>query len=1082
MPGDVHYQFLSYSRRGLAAAIARPDTLGKPGQPPIPALASFDVTLPVVPSPGATDPAPVRRTVAVSGPGDITGLAPAAVVRTWPANGQTNAETTFFPLVEFDHPDLPWLFTPAAPTPPDPADGGGRLRPWLVLIVVEQRSAPDDAALQRGNPLPQLVVPQAAAWQLPDLAESWLWAHAQVTPLDGETVEAALTGDPRRNLSRLLCPRRLRPQTHYLACVVPAFDVGRKAGLGAPVLPADEQALAPAFQPGVTTTLPVYYQWTFATGGAGDFETLARKLTGRVVPDGVGHRALDISHPGPGLPVVDGVTGIGDTRAVLALDGALRRPKAAPGQWAEPQRSAFVSRLTEILDTPARLAAAGSGTAAGPHTVAPPIYGQFHAAHATLGSGSPPPWLRELNTDPGRRVAAARGTEVIQDHQEEMVARAWEQVGDILDANRALRLAQLARAAGTSVHARYLAPLGPADLVGVTAAVHTRLRGVAGPADRTAAANIRASRLPHALTTTAFRRLARPRGPVARRAAEPSAVQLAVAGVAGSTLRDTVPDRPPDGTVQLSSPSAVLGAELAGMVLAALGDAPPAGTDPGSRLDQFAGIVNAAAAPVTTRDLVVRQPAQGVTAALTLFGVGVRRAAGGAAGGAGLGHGGGGGVATGGVATGGVGTGGVTSGGLTTGGVAAGGVAAGGAAAGGQAGGGAVTAVSHGGLIGATIGGGQLARADADRPDPADAPPGPTDAALLADLLAGIRASADRDVTTANAPDPPERPTLDLAPVRTGLLAALDPELTIPALITARLTVAADLHRAVVPADPLQPVMASPVFRDPMYEPLRDLSEQWLLPGLENVLLDTATLVETNPSFVAAYLVGLNHEFARELLWREYPTDQRGTYFARFWGRPGADDIGPIHGFHGALAGNVLGGGTPQLVLLVRGELLHRYPGAIIYAAQARLGTAGLELDNSTILPPAFRGTLLPDTTFIGFPLTVDDVTGANAPDWWFVIAEHPTEPRFGLDEDVSKDLAAADWTWNDLAWPNLVPAAGSVNDLVHAPAAAPPLAGKIVDGVRWGSDAAGQAHATFQQPVRVAIRAKPLIEAAKVP
>ena len=25
MPGDVHYQFLSYSRRGLAAAIARPD-------------------------------------------------------------------------------------------------------------------------------------------------------------------------------------------------------------------------------------------------------------------------------------------------------------------------------------------------------------------------------------------------------------------------------------------------------------------------------------------------------------------------------------------------------------------------------------------------------------------------------------------------------------------------------------------------------------------------------------------------------------------------------------------------------------------------------------------------------------------------------------------------------------------------------------------------------------------------------------------------------------------------------------------------------------------------------------------------
>ena len=199
-------------------------------------------------------------------------------------------------------------------------------------------------------------------------------------------------------------------------------------------------------------------------------------------------------------------------------------------------------------------------------------------------------------------------------------------------------------------------------------------------------------------------------------------------------------------------------------------------------------------------------------------------------------------------------------------------------------------------------------------------------------------------------------------------------------------------------------------------------------------------------------------------------------------GRPGTDDIGPVHGFHGALADNILGGGTPQLVLLVRGELLYRYPGAIIYAAQARLVAGALELDDSAILAPDFRGTLLPDTTFVGFPLTIDDVTGANAPDWWFVIAEHPTEPRFGLDEEASKDLSAGDWTWNDLAWPNLVRASGSVDDIVHAPAAAPALASKTVDGVRWGTDAAGQAHATFQQPVRVAIRAKPLIEAAKVP
>ena len=27
----------------------------------------------------------------------------------------------------------------------------------------------------------------------------------------------------------------------------------------------------------------------------------------------------------------------------------------------------------------------------------------------------------------------------------------------------------------------------------------------------------------------------------------------------------------------------------------------------------------------------------------------------------------------------------------------------------------------------------------------------------------------------------------------------------------------------------------------------------------------------------------MNHELARELLWREYPTDQRGTYSRQFW-------------------------------------------------------------------------------------------------------------------------------------------------------------------------------------------------------
>ena len=38
-------------------------------------------------------------------------------------------------------------------------------------------------------------------------------------------------------------------------------------------------------------------------------------------------------------------------------------------------------------------------------------------------------------------------------------------------------------------------------------------------------------------------------------------------------------------------------------------------------------------------------------------------------------------------------------------------------------------------------------------------------------------------------------------------------------------------------------------------------------------------------------MVGLNHEFARELLWREYPTDQRGSYFRQFWDVRGVFDV-----------------------------------------------------------------------------------------------------------------------------------------------------------------------------------------------
>ena len=130
--------------------------------------------------------------------------------------------------------------------------------------------------------------------------------------------------------------------------------------------------------------------------------------------------------------------------------------------------------------------------------------------------------------------------------------------------------------------------------------------------------------------------------------------------------------------------------------------------------------------------------------------------------------------------------------------------------------------------------------------------------------------------------------------------------MTIPASITARLAIA-DWVTWNFP-DPLEPIMAAPLFETPMYEPLRDISQEFCCPASARIPPDTVTLVIANQRFIEAYMAGLSHEMARELLYHEYPTDQRGTYFRQFWDVRGAigeggvaarsrslRDIEPIH-------------------------------------------------------------------------------------------------------------------------------------------------------------------------------------------
>jgi hypothetical protein len=280
--------------------------------------------------------------------------------------------------------------------------------------------------------------------------------------------------------------------------------------------------------------------------------------------------------------------------------------------------------------------------------------------------------------------------------------------------------------------------------------------------------------------------------------------------------------------------------------------------------------------------------------------------------------------------------------------------------------------------------------------------------------------------------NPTAAPALDIPTLQKTMIARVDPRVTIPARLGSLINVGSRLGWQ--PLDPLEPILVAPSFPQPMYAPLAGLDERYLLPGVEGVDANTIGLLNQNQAFIEAYMVGLSHEMARQLLWNGFPTDQRGTYFRQFWDVSGyipapADptalyDIPPIAtwALPTALGTHPNRPTAPgNLVLLVRGELFKRYPNAIVYAGKAKAGPNRTRvLDPTDERYPLFRGTLTPDMTFLGFNITADDARGgtANAPDgFFFVFQEQPSEPRFGLEP--TPDVSPVPH-WAELAWTNL--------------------------------------------------------------
>ncbi len=1092
------YGFLPWARQGLGSYIRESDL-----DATVKIRGSIDVALQVTGDRigGGTTTETVPRAVELYGPGDIIGLELRALVRTEPRHWVTNFESNYLPFVEFYDEEMPWRYTPARPSPDQ-----RHLRPWLTVAVLKETEF-KEARSVLGRPLPfiELVDPAAT---LPPADQLWAWSHVHVNgglgvnPNDTAAVAAKLGETVRadRDLaySRLLSPRILEPNVAYHAFLIPSFEAGRLAGLGrdpAHASFATQSAWAEYAGKEEPTLFPYYHRWYFRTGTIGDFEYLVRLLQPRTVDPRVGRRDIDVQRPDANVP------GIPELGGILRLGGALRAPLTTLSeadlaeynrfeQWGKPYPHAFQTGLAALINLPGAYAAqsaldANGASGLGPAVetdkdplIVPPLYSRWHSETQRLVAAEGDPesdrWVQELNLDPRHRVAAGFGTSVVQQYQENYMEAAWQQVGKVLEANQRIRYGQMALLTSQVWHARTLTAMRQVSaerMLAVSAPVQRRL--LASPV--TMHEIMRRSVLPRAAVSKTMRQALRQRGRIARlvgfdgrRAAGNLLARVNAREVSAAPPKVVSPELPTEE--QLADE---LGPQ----------DVPSSVIDWLKRYPwlRFAPIVAALLLMLVL--FVVASPAIGLVIGGALVAAGVWLSSR-------LGR---------------------------------------------------ALALSR-----AT----EVLRPDSRTPAMVDQLPessdfqvgtpgetpvptiGGTDSADAVRFKAALRNLYTVDVAERTIEQVERRP-LELDALATTALARLEPARTIPLRVLAGIEIPGRIRDQLT--DSFGEVMVYPRIDLPMYEPLKDISSELFLPNIQLIPNDSITLLETNQKFIESYMVGLNHEFSRELLWREYPTDQRGSYFRQFWdargflAAPGADpdalrerlyDIPELHrwstdtelGAHDNREAQ--GDKEEEVVLVIRGELLKKYPTAVIYAHRAAWERTGDgQIDKSQprklaplsptdeaspprdlVKTPLYEAKVDPDIYFFGFDLTAEHarggeiVNGEPDPGWFFVIKERPGEPRFGLDLPQGAPQPVIH-TWNDLAWTDVMNtyAPGeflrigektvSVTDPGPGSEARPQY--EEDRAFRWQpqTDAAELAYILYQVPVLVAVHAAEMLK-----
>ncbi len=562
------YVFLPWLRRGLAKQIIDADPLvpASPGDGRSMVLVNAKILADDV------EKKTVSKTIELLGPGDITGIDTAAIVKTEPANGITKFEPTFFPYIEFYEEDFPWRYTPAK------ANADRRLRPWLSLIVLEEGEF--ERIQNRSTRGSRFIrIPgENVAKVLPNLEQSWAWAHVQLN--DGNLVKNDFADPTLRNQklaeilnknanlgsSRLLCPRKLKSLTKYFAFVVPSFEKGRVAGLAGK---KNEIEAVGRFTPSWSrenssiVDLPVYFEWSFQTGTE-DFEAMAKKI---IPCDFAGTEvgklwmvANDINYGNifdykgnlePAKP---------ERQGFLPFEGALKLPGAPSppltmrtGTVEKDFVKSFAGLINLGVQYRNKLKQELTWTIAIPGNeiddplLVPPIYGRWYAkpdGETTVDPLKTGNWLEQLNLDPAFRVAAGLGAEVVRENQEEYVSRAWEQLADNRkNLNKELQRLRFAKEVSTATYKKHFTQVTDSQgevankILALTQSLHSIVKS--DEPGLSIAGKLTSYKADAAFVQPVYRRITRTRGPVMQRVKAFNSFKSAVA-ITGGTNPFTV--------------------------------------------------------------------------------------------------------------------------------------------------------------------------------------------------------------------------------------------------------------------------------------------------------------------------------------------------------------------------------------------------------------------------------------------------------------------------------------------------------------------------------------------------------------